>query len=195
VLVLGLALSSDAPTPSEAQSALYYPTKVGTKWLYSHPNYEQTSEIRSVEEKTEEKIVTVAFGTVFKAGQKQSNTEVIAVSSKGLFSKKIGPATVVPPLCRLKFPHNDGDTWEVNVLSQGLNMAEYKGVCTVRKAESVEVPAGKYMAIRVEFVGTSGGRPEKSTSWYAPNIGLVKKVVSEGKQRGELELKSFSLGK
>jgi len=55
--------------------------------------------------------------------------------------------------------------------------------------DEVEVPAGKFQAIRVELVSGK----TKSLLWFAPNVGLVK-MQTEGIDRVHV-LKEFKAGK
>jgi hypothetical protein len=66
-------------------------------------------------------------------------------------------------------------------------------VITIHGFEEVEVPAGKYRAVRVDTAaGMFNGNPVEAKAWYAPGIGLVK---SEGSFGHKLVLKSFTPGK
>jgi hypothetical protein len=64
------------------------------------------------------------------------------------------------------------------------------------KAEEVEVPAGKFEAVRVEGVVDLGtGRTQKSVEWHAVGVGVVKLVVDRGGGEQTTVLKSFTPGK
>ena len=82
------------------------------------------------------------------------------------------------PVPLLKMPAKVGTKWESD-----------SGQHTVTKEEEVEVPAGKFPAIRVELVSGAS----KTLLWFAPNVGLVK-MQSEGSER-MLVLKEFKVGK
>jgi hypothetical protein len=63
------------------------------------------------------------------------------------------------------------------------------------REEEVEVPAGKFKALRVEAEQELGANVFKSTLWYAPGVGLVKSVTNtNGTERVQV-LKSFTPGK
>lgn len=188
---VGLAVVIAAPAPNEAGPVLYFPTKVGTKWAYAHPDYEQTREVQSVEDKDGEKLVTIDDETVLQTGAKLRRTEVISVSGKGLFRRKMGKTTFDPPFCLLRFPHKVGDTWEVKGPPSPGHEAEIKIAITVHDSEQVEVPAGRYTAIRVVWAATNDGPPAR-TQWYAPHVGIVKSVTVDVRGPRELVLKSFT---
>lgn len=66
-------------------------------------------------------------------------------------------------------------------------------VYTAFGPEVVEVPAGRFAAIRVEQESSPfADKAVKSTSWYAPGVGLVKKVHPDGSAQ---VLKSFTPGR
>lgn len=53
--------------------------------------------------------------------------------------------------------------------------------------EDIEVPAGKFHCLKVTYTMTEtspgGSENTKITGWYAPNIGLVKEVMSDKKDK------------
>ena len=67
---------------------------------------------------------------------------------------------------------------------------------TTGKEEEVEVPAGKFKAIRVEMENVINGAVFRTTYWHAPGAGMVK-IVSHDHKRGDRVqvLKSFTPGK
>jgi hypothetical protein len=75
-------------------------------------------------------------------------------------------------------------------------MYEYR----VEGEEDVEVPAGKYKAVKVHVKIESGTRHSaEGTEWYAKNVGIVKSEITI-KAGGEdftmiAELKKFDAGK
>jgi hypothetical protein len=66
------------------------------------------------------------------------------------------------------------------------------GKRTVAGVEDVEVPAGTFRAVRVEWdCAPDNEAPYRVTIWYAPGIGEVKTAI-DGKVRSTL--RSFSPG-
>ncbi len=64
------------------------------------------------------------------------------------------------------------------------------------KEEEVDVPAGKFLALRVEFECESGDFTQKDSLWYSRGVGLIKIVSTVGKGREmTTELKEFTPGK
>jgi len=69
-------------------------------------------------------------------------------------------------------------------------------VRTVGMIEDVEVPAGKFHAVRVESEEPVGKElTQKTTTWYAPGVGWVKMVLQFGDAKEVKVLKSFAPGK
>jgi hypothetical protein len=187
-LLLGLPTSLAAPRPKEGdRTPLYYPTRMGAKWVYDDGK-ETTLEVTAVELKGGETIVTVSEG-----GPKGALHEKVAVSDKGVFRLE-RREYILDRFCLLMLPATEGKTWKFDYPQQGLLRGE-KGTMTVGALEKIEVPAGKFTAVRVEIVVTAiNGEPidQRYTSWYAPEVGLVK--MTQGTAWTKV-LKSFTPGK
>jgi hypothetical protein len=182
-----LAIAPAAPVPKEMPP--YFPTQVGTKWVYQDGDTEEVQVITAVEESTKGKVITV--GKV-KDGQVVPWYEMLA-SDKSLSKLWCPSGQFDPPLCQLKLPPRPGDKWEFDSSLSAVRF-EYKGAARVREPEWVEVPAGRYWAVAVEVDVTGGPNdtPFQKTVWFAPRIGRVKEVWSFGR---EMVLKSFTPGK
>ena len=60
----------------------------------------------------------------------------------------------------------------------------------------VLVPAGRFTATRIEIeVRLNGGRAIRHERWYAPGVGLVKQVETDGRRKAVMVLKRFERGK
>jgi len=200
--VLAWGIAAAGPIPSATQKpALYFPAKVGTKWEYEFDNGKRmTLTITKVQEKDGAKVVTVGeVGT----GGGTTHYSTSRVSAEGLFLAEMGRGVgnVNPPLCELKLPHKDGGRWEAGPWDDG-PYRDTKWKFTAYGPEEVKVPAGTFKAIRVESEKTFGlGPPRLYTSWYAPDVGMVKMVVHDdgitgGKLRDTItSLKSFTKSK
>jgi hypothetical protein len=179
-----LALAPAAPVPKEKpRDEVYYPTTVGTKRVYQYAFGTMTEEVVAVEDTDQGKVVTETLNSATDLRVKK------LVSKAGLFvvGRFSDPDRPLP--CELKLPFKPGETWAFDVGS-GLG-SEWRN--TAVADEMVEVPAGKFKAIRVTSETTDpGGRPVTVTAWYAPGLGVVK-AVARGKTTRVL--KSFTLGK
>lgn len=89
-----------------------------------------------------------------------------------------------PPTCLLKLPAKPGDTWTDKVVNY-----------TVVGEEEVEVPAGKFKAIRLR--GGYDNSDAVLNKWYAQGVGLVKVTWADSDAGIEIIdlLKSFKPGK
>jgi|SRR5947209_7560648 len=98
-----------------------------------------------------------------------------------------------PPFRLLKLPAKEGEAWARDVGPPG-QVLTFK--LTTGGEEEVEVPAGKFRAVRVE---AEAGLPApfavtRTTYWHAPGVGVVKTVEQiKGGDRVEV-LKSFTPG-
>ena len=170
------ALVPAAPVPKGAgKPVLYYPTTVGTKWVYQYEGSGEVVQtaITAAEEKDGAVVLTIGLVT----GDKADPYWKVLVSPKGLFQGDGGLAEEKFPHPLLTLPIKPGEKLEVTG----------KPTRTVVGIEEVEVPAGKYQAARVESEGL--------TEWFAPGVGCVKTV--RGPKTAEITtvLKAFIPGK
>jgi hypothetical protein len=178
-LVLALipvVLAPAAPVPKGADGpVLYYPTTVGTKWVYQRDGSDELirTTITAAEEKDGGAVLTIGLLT----GDKANPYWKVFVSPKGLFSGDGGLDEQKFPNPLLKLPVKAGEKWEV----------PGKPTRTVVGAEEVEVPAGKFRAVRVESEGL--------TEWFAPNVGCVQTVARSANGETKTVLKTFAPGK
>lgn len=187
-LILALThvvFGAPVPKTKPSKEPIYFPTRVGAKWVYrSNPGGDITEVITAVQKKDGANIVAV--GLELPGGQVLPSQK-ISVSEKGLFRVASGSHEHKPYLCLLRLPFKQGAKWAANTTVGG---SELKGTRTAYKADSVEVPAGTFKAIRVESEYTRDGVTHRATFWYAAGIGLVKYV--DGKKI--TVLKSFTPG-
>lgn len=186
-------LVSAAPAAPVAKDkpaeTLYFPTTVGTKWVYEKSDKSEAVEvITATKQKDEATLVSVGWE---RRGEVQPMLEV-EVSEKGLAVRKTLVADLSEPLWLLRLPHTAGNKW--GPVMAGEPWGRVVGKASSSGPERVEVPAGVYQAIRVDTeMPHIDGREgvTKSTTWYAPGVGVVKQA------RGDQVrvLKSFTLGK
>jgi hypothetical protein len=175
-------------TPGET---LYFPTAVGTKWVYqSADKFERAEEVMAVEEKDGAFRVTV--GRV--RGGELAAESLVSVSAAGLSVLTLAVADLTEPLVLLRLPHAAGNNWEPALA--GKPWGRVVGTAVADGPDRIEVPAGVYQAIRVRteipFIdGRKGKGLAKKTVWYAPGVGVVKEVDGDDIQ----VLKTFTPGK
>ncbi len=174
-LIASLSALTAAPVPKDTSPPLYFPTAVGAKWVYEKVNGpDETVTVSKVETVGGEFVVS-------RAGANGNELQYVkvTVSAAGLRqNREDGNGQLVSvDLLRAKF--RDGDSWPV---PDG-------GKRTIRGPEPIEVPAGKFTAVKVTWEHDG----QQLTSWYAPGVGEIKRVekIGDGKERVTRLLKSF----
>jgi hypothetical protein len=196
-IVLVTPIAPAAPT-LKGKEAYYHPTTEGDKRVYETRDGDQIREtwdvVMKVEKKDDALIVTV--GREVKGELRAVNK--VEVSDKGVTHLTSGPFPLKTPRPAVKLPAKPGEKWSYE--SDGSDgPVGSKATHTVGKEEEVEVPAGKFKAIRVDSDRTlptaTGEIKVRASYWYAPNVGLVKSVTSSGGRDTVRILKSFNSGK
>ncbi|WP_020468078.1 TapB family protein [Zavarzinella formosa] len=170
----------------------YYTTKVGDTVVREVTANGKTTDKSSTVDSVEEKdgVLTVVVKPTGKPGAPA--IETMLVSKTELTLPPQGPIDV--PITFLKLPAKKGDTWESMKTSKGAGGVIFKSACMGE--EEVEVPAGKFKAIKVETaVMTPTEEYSRMTMWHAPGVGLVKLMTKSGGRETSSVLKSFTPGK
>jgi hypothetical protein len=163
------------PLASLAQSVAAPTLKVGDTWTYidtieTAPNgWRQSHDEISVLRTTSDHIYFAAK----QAGSTQPPNELIAGADWNRERNVNGVETVVSR--PLAFPLSDGKTWDLQFTEAHPNV-KYASVTTDLKfkvvgTETVEVPAGKFQAVKVEAEGLW-------TAQVAPSQGVAQGVVN-----------------
>lgn len=87
-------------------------------------------------------------------------------------------------------PLKVGDTWSWS--GRRFKNIDTKETSTVEEVEDVEVPAGKFKAMRVVTKVEQGGSPVTKTYWYAPWVGLVRLKTESGGVVSDTKLLDYS---
>jgi hypothetical protein len=117
--------------------------------------------------------------------------ETVEVSPKGLLRVNDHGRALDPPLWELKLAPKANETWTGKwpvFVDRAVVFEEQR--YTAVGWETIEVPAGKFRAIRVEQEATLDELTRRTTYWYSPGLGCVK---WSGNSEGVL--KSFAPGK
>jgi hypothetical protein len=93
----------------------------------------------------------------------------------------------------LKNPLSVGSSWEWK--GKGMMGVEIEESSRVTGSELVEVPAGKFQAMRVETKIIQGGTPVTKVYWFANWIGMVKSMTDTGSVKSTTELLDYSFKK
>jgi hypothetical protein len=185
-LVVAASEAPAAPAPKGGEVPLYFPTTVGDTAVYETTlrdlQYEHTERVTKVSKEGDGVRVTVEekeFGRPAREYEK-------LVSAAGVLHTQTFGQALDPPAPDLRLPAKAGDKW-------AWEAAKGTTRYTVVKEEEVEVPAGKFKAIRVEAEGPDS--KSRSEVWWAPRVGLVKQVFDLGDNVQQIQvLKSFTPG-
>ena len=162
VLAVSVLTGCSAPrTEAGGRSVVYTPTTVGDKWVMVEEGgpaaLEETHEVTAVESKDGAIFVTETVK------RRRAETVVLRrVSDTGEYLLQEGKTLYDPPIRVLPAPIKEGNRWHWE--KPGI----VKWTYTAGKEEEVEVPAGKFKALRIEGEGQSEGKPVKCTQWLAP---------------------------
>jgi hypothetical protein len=171
LLVPALLLGeSSVPKPvlfDPSMTVAYFPMRIGTKLVYDEGRSERTLVVASVRKGPTGRVISLDL--VLPGGRTVPDRKVI-VSEAGLFLAEIFGQPIDPPSHELKLPVKTGEKW--------LTGGGWEAVIVGK--ERIEVPAGRYTALRVEWSkpGSLGGKP-RVTFWYAPGIGEIKSAAGE----------------
>ena len=208
-LVIGVALLlAPAPLPAAASLAMadtYYPLAKGSKWVYSTDYADDTELIHEVigtEKIGEVDCFIVEHKTVGPTlGTRMMRKEWLAADGDGILIHKVSRGKseldVVKPFFKTKHILRKDDEWKGQAKAEeNPPMYEYR----VEGEEDVEVPAGKYKAVKVHVKIESGSRHSaEGAEWYAKNVGIVKSEMTIRASGSEFslvsELKRFEPGK
>jgi hypothetical protein len=199
------ALAVAAPVPKGERKELYFPTTVGAKKVIQMKAGDDTRELTETVTKVEEKdgVYTVTVERDFAGGGLSGQPlieQVFEVSAKGVYRLSSGGTKTKTPYPLLNLGVKAGEKWtsELELTGPpggGGPVRVSKGTHTMGKEEEVEVPAGKFKAVRVDVESDQNGQTAKSTAWHAAGVGLVKYEVERGGIKNTQELKSFTPGK
>jgi hypothetical protein len=193
--LLALPPLTAAPLPKEREKpAPFLMTREGdTKVSETRGNgsiYESTEVVSKVERKGD--AVRVTSSLRLNGGGPDERT--FEASAKGIFFVAHKGKERASPRPDLRLPAKVGDTWTWEQEEPGF--APAKLTWTIAKWEEVEVPAGKFQALRVDSKLESPRTPTLTgTYWYAPGIGVVKSVLNTSTGEQTTVLKSFTPGK
>jgi hypothetical protein len=187
-----------APVPKGGPKPPWkFPTRVGTKWVYtesSDRDAEVTESITKVEDEGRGvRTITIRYESEWeKGGAKWGVIDYVKLwlDDEGLFETS-GKPTLNPTVCLLKFRCAVEDMWERKPPDGAVD----RTVSRVTAEEKVEVPAGAFECVRVETKSYQGEELTRvRTDWYAAGVGLVKSTGYPNAKRVRV-LKAFTPGK
>jgi hypothetical protein len=180
LFALSLSAAPAAPVPKHLMpkvDPVCFPTKVGDRMVSRLGGVELICVVTKVEKTAEGSVITQE-NEDGKGGR--TPNMVVVVSDKGIKIVEYAGRKIDPPTWWLKLPHAANNEWPDSIGGGNRRTAGW---------EEVEVPAGKFRAIRVERTDSRG--QVNTTYWYAPGLGNIK-WASATRTR---ELTSFTPGK
>ncbi len=179
------------PAQEIAASHEFFPTAIGTQWVYRAGVVEVIERITAHERMGTDvcaRVESILNGKVI-------SHEHITVRPDGVYRVAVADQPVNPPFRFMKLPLQLDDTWEVKstVLGQSIS-----GKFQTSQA-TVTVPAGKYQTLTTNGTGFLLQDQQLAFTYYfAKGIGKVKQTTRIGSElEGKdivLELKEFKPG-
>lgn len=185
LLAVWPALAAPVPKDFKKNLPVYFPLNPGDEWVYELPGGTTARVItRDVAEKDGTKTGTL----VTLVGEKEVATETVRVDRAGVHRTNIAEHAIEPPVTMISFDPERENKWTVKAKVQGQEIA---GSYEVAGKEGVEVPAGKYAAVKVVADLTVAGQPAKFQFWFAEGVGQVKVVFEIAGTKQEMTLKEY----
>ncbi|MBM4068273.1 MAG: hypothetical protein FJ271_04935 [Planctomycetes bacterium] len=189
--LLLLPIVCGAAAVADEKKTDYYPLKSGAKWHYRVQVGGQErkivfhlAKIETIDGQRLGRLETVADGRVVAS-------EHLTSTAKGVFRYRYNGVEVAPPLCLLKYPVKDGDSWD-SAFTVGTEKAT--ATCRVGR-EEIEVPAGKFKAVTVSVTADAANMKVSTTYWFVAGMGVVKQTADIGGNAITLELEKLEKGK
>ena len=201
LLLMSLALLTVMAQKSQEPPPDYFPLRVGDSWKY-----------RSTTAEGKQSEFTIKVLSTDKQGDGTSLYLVETLSTfqpiHDWYSKPSGQvlmhriaypknealkADYQPTKLYLKNPLSVGSAWEWK--GKGMMGVDIEESSRVTGVEAVEVPAGKFQAMKVETKVIQGGTPVTKTYWFANWVGMVKSMTDTGSVKSTTELLDYSFKK
>jgi hypothetical protein len=190
-VLLESASSQPLQKGDEAKTPNYYPLEIGNTWHY-------TLTIEGKKENIKAHITKSEFSNGKFAMRLEvpglGITEHLIQTGHGVYRYRYNDATISPPFHLLPYPAKVGTKWKgefsaVKGKTRFPPKSTFEG--EIQGEENVEVPAGKYKALKVVITITSNAQESTSTFWFAKDVGIVKQSVRIGKTLATAELEKF----
>jgi len=197
IFVLPLAVVSLAAAPlpkARDKAAPFLMTTEGDKKVSECHADGSVHELIEVVSKVEKKGDTLRVTISRQSDGRSSDDVTFEASAEGVFLVAVAGKERAARRPDLRLPAKEGDTWSWEEEEPGV--APAKHTKTVAKWEEVEVPAGKFQALRIEARLDSPGSPTRTgTYWFAPGMGVIKSVLNTSPGVQTTVLTSFKPGK
>lgn len=178
----------DAPDKGADAKATYFPLAPGWKWTYEYPGGKFSMEITKTE-KVGDHLSASRLETI-KEGKTKLYEHVIK-TEEGICRVSVQGHEAKPPVCFLKVVEEGGEkkwTFESKIADQDI-----KGEFTYEGEVDVEVPKGKYKAIKITSSTVDIAKQPVVISYYfAKDVGMVKQDIRVGGKLTEIKLADFT---
>ncbi len=186
LLLLALPAAA-APVPKLKAAPDYYPSAVGTRWVYGHEDgtNEHSREVTASASKDGVTEFTITW-------KEDGTTQLwdLTKDGTGVYRTRQDGREFSPPHKLFEHRMAAGDEW-TSEYTFGNGLAKYQYTRTVGKAEVVKTPAGEYTAVPVVSRNQQVDGDE-TTLWYADGVGLV---ALQHKNSPRIVLREFTRGK
>jgi hypothetical protein len=184
-------VQKDGKKDSAAEQGNYYPLQVGNKWDYkveaAGSSAQAVSRIVKVENIDG---VSLARLEATVNGNVVAN-EHLRSDDKGVFRYRNNGQPIDPPICLLRYPAKSGDKWDGDI-TVGKEKGKYS--CETRE-ENVEVPAGKFKAMKVTVTLEAKMQKVTTSYWFVKDVGFVKQTVEAGDLIINMDLEKYDFVK
>lgn len=192
LVLLCVSLAAARAEDPQIDPAKLFPAKVGSQWDYA---VESKGKAAGTVTNKITKIETIDGQPLIRlesfVKDKVVASEHLAVTDLGVFRHRINGSEATPPVCVIKFPLKADETWTTDTK---IGQEMLTGKCVVG-FEDVEVPAGKFAAVRVKMNAKAGAQEIESTIWYAEGVGMVQQSFTVGDNVFSLKLDKFEEAK
>jgi len=191
--LFGEVLAQQTPPPPD-----YFPAQVGLEWHYhitSSGGYEM--DIKNVlTERTDPK--ETGYNVVIKSFSSQESVSYYLKQPGWVYlleTKMPQTGFTMDYVDDQKFLQNplkvdSGWDWKGKAVT-ATSSQDWEQSWNVVGTESVEVPAGKFSAVKVTSESTSSGVKTKYVYWYVDKVGLVKSTTESSGQTTDMVLTKF----
>jgi uncharacterized protein DUF3108 len=202
VLVLTLlALAAAAGQKPKEPPPDYFPLRAGDWWKYQSTTAdgkqsEFTTKVLSAEKQSDgSTLYQVEIQSAFKPIHEwySKPTGAVVWHREAYTSNEAMKVTFDPVRQYLKNPPATGATWSWK--GKGMMGVDIDESNQVIGSEAIEVPAGKFQAMKVESKVNQGGTLVTKTYWYANWVGLVKSMTDTGSVKSSSQLVDYSFKK
>jgi len=188
ICLLSAMLLPAAPGPKEKP---FYPTVIGTRWVYRYETGKRKDEATFVVTAVERKADRILVSVEGQGKDAPYAKFVFSLPEKGLIATRIDQSTIVP-FGIIKLPPKAGDEWGVD-LTPASPDSQFRGTAKNCGLEKVTVPSGTYEAWKVviTWLDLDDVKTPPWESWYVPGVGVIKNSFGDNTD----VLKSFTPGK